>query len=231
MARQKRFCPAGIAQHVIQRGNNRQICFGSEEDFAVYINWLKEYAQKFEVHVHAWVLMTNHVHLLLTPQVNNGVSMLMQSVGRRYVQYFNRRYKRSGTLWEGRFKSCVVQAQNYLLQCYRYIELNPVRANMVVDPGEYAWSSYRVNALEGQSELCTPHPEYLALGKEEQARKQAYRGLFDAHIDRQAAREIRKAVNLGMALGSERFKDELEALHALRLRPGRPGRPRANEDW
>ena len=117
MARLKRLCPPGIAQHVIQRGNNRQLCFGCDEDTVFYVHWLKEYAKQFNVQVHAWVLMTNHVHLLATPMEKDGLSKLMQFLGRRYVQYFNRSYRRTGTLWEGRFKSCLVQSEEYLLQC------------------------------------------------------------------------------------------------------------------
>ena len=117
MARLPRFCPAGHAQHIIQRGNNRQICFVCEQDFAIYACWLHEYSLEFDVAVHAWVFMTNHVHLLVTPQTDDGVSKLMQALGRRYVRYFNREYQRTGTLWEGRFKSCLVQTENYFLAC------------------------------------------------------------------------------------------------------------------
>ena len=127
MSRLARICPIGIAQHVIQRGNNRQICFANEQDFFAYIGWLKEFSVKFEVNIHAWVLMTNHVHLLCTPCKENGVSQMMQALGRQYVRYFNHSYKRTGTLWEGRFKSCLVD-EVYLLHLYRYIELNPVRS-------------------------------------------------------------------------------------------------------
>jgi putative transposase len=125
MARLPRFCPAGISHHIVQRGNNRSVCFVDEQDFATYASWLNEYADEFEVAVHAWVFMTNHVHLLVTPQHDRGVSGLMQALGRRYVRYFNRRYQRTGTLWEGRFRSSLVQSETYLLQCYRYIELKP----------------------------------------------------------------------------------------------------------
>jgi putative transposase len=125
---------------------------------------LKEYAEKFDVDVHAWVLMTNHVHLLCTPNSSSAVSSMMQSLGRQYVQYFNRRYERSGTLWEGRFRSSLVQSEKYLLQVYQYIELNPVRAGMVNDPSDYSWSSYQINALGKHSQLMTYHPLYLSLG-------------------------------------------------------------------
>jgi len=134
MARLPRICLPGIPQHIIQRGNNRQVCFASEEDFAAYAHWLGEASIKNNVAIHAWVFMTNHVHLLVTPESQDGISRMMQTLGRRYVRYFNYTYKRTGTLWEGRFKSCVVDADNYLLTCQRYIELNPVRANMVEHP-------------------------------------------------------------------------------------------------
>lgn len=136
------FLPVGMPQHVIQRGNNRQICFGSETDFKAYLHWLKIYSEKHKVSIHAWVLMTNHVHLLCTPHSVDGISKMMQSLGRSYVRYFNYSYQRTGTLWEGRFKACAVNAPEYLFHLYRYIELNPVRAMMVEDPADYVWSSY-----------------------------------------------------------------------------------------
>jgi len=147
MPRLPRISPPEIPIHIIQRGNNRQACFVADEDYWAYVEWLKEYSTKCRVDIHAWGMMTNHVHLLCTPHSERGVSKMMQSVGRRYVQYFNREYRRSGTLWEGRFKSCLVQSDKYLLKLYRYIELNPVRADMVKDPGEYRCSSYQINGL------------------------------------------------------------------------------------
>jgi len=165
MTRLSRVSPAGVPVHVIQRGNNRQDCFVSDEDYGAYLNWLKEYSLKYRVDIHAWVMMTNHVHLLCTPRFEGGLSSMMQGLGRRYVQYFNVEYGRSGTLWEGRFKACLIQEERYLLEVYKYIELNPVRAEMVADPGEYRWSSYQVNGLGKASDLCTPHQEYLSLGK------------------------------------------------------------------
>ena len=226
MARLPRFCPPGIPQHVIQRGNNRGLCFASEQDFSVYAKWLKDYSQAFDVAVHAWVFMTNHVHLLVTPTKADGVSAMMQAIGRRYVRYFNRCYGRSGTLWEGRFKSSTVQSEIYLLHCYRYIELNPVRANMVSDPADYHWSSYRYNAFGIESALCTPHEEYLKLGKRKEERLGSYRTLFEEHIGRELLEQIRCAVNQGLALGNDRFKDEIEIRHGRRVRPARMGRPK-----
>lgn len=226
MARLARLSPVGIPQHIIQRGNNRQACFCCDQDFIAYAGWLKEYARKHYVDIHAWVLMTNHVHLLVTPQTEEGVSKLMQSLGRMYVRYFNREYKRTGTLWEGRFKSCLVQSEDYLLQCYRYIKLNPVRAGMVEDPAEYIWSSYQCNALGKQSTLIKPHDEYLRLGKDVAEREENYRELFKYHVDGQLIKDLREATNKGMALGSERFKEEIEFNYKRRVKPARMGRPK-----
>ncbi|WP_276324574.1 transposase [Simiduia agarivorans] len=209
----------------MQRGNNWQVCFASEQDLAAYIHWLDEYARQFFVSVHAWVLMTNHVHLLVTPNREGGVSSMMQALGRRYVRYFNREYRRTGTLWEGRFKASLVQSEVYLLVCQRYIELNPVRAGMVSDPADYVWSSYQAHALGKSINVHTPHSEYLKLGEEPKERQCSYRALFDAHVDCSLIKDIRAAVNKGMALGSARFKDEIECLHGRRVRPAAMGRP------
>ncbi len=163
MARLPRLNPPGVAQHIVQRGNNRQICFSCEEDFSNYLTWLAEYPEKFGMDIHAYVLMTNHAHILTTPQNEDSISKTMQSLGRQYVRYFNHSYRRSGTLWEGRYKSCLVQTERYLLECYRYIELNPVRAGMMDDPADYRWSSYRDNGLGQSGFRLTPHDEYLRL--------------------------------------------------------------------
>ncbi len=203
MARLKLISPLGIPQHIIQRGNNRQVCFACDQDMAFYARLLHQYSTKFSVSLHAWVFMTNHVHLLASPHATDAVSNMMQAIGRRYVRYFNREYRRSGTLWEGRFKSSLVQTETYLLQCQRYIELNPVRAGMVSDPAEYTWSSYQRHALGKRVQMSTPHIEYLSLGKTDSIRQDAYRKLFQAHVDDEMIKDIRSAVNKGMALGSE----------------------------
>jgi putative transposase len=155
MARRLRVSSAGVPEHLIQRGNNRQATFACEEDMQAYVGWLKGYSKKYKVSVHAWVLMTNHVHILCTPNSNDGISQMMQSLGRMYVMYFNRSYKRTGTLWEGRFQSCLVQEETYLMQVYRYIEMNPVRASRVDEPADYFWSSCQCNALGKKSDLLT----------------------------------------------------------------------------
>jgi putative transposase len=156
--------------------------------------------------------MTNHVHLLCTPRSEGGVSQMMQSLGRQYVRYFNYSYKRSGTLWEGRYKSCPVHEEDYLLEVYRYIELNPVRAGMVTNPAEYKWSSYQENALGIQTNLCSAHTCYLSLGLDEEERQEAYRKLFEHEIDGILITEIRRNTQQGFALGNEKFKREVEEM-------------------
>ncbi|XGA79196.1 transposase [Halomonas sp. CH40] len=225
MPRKPRVSLPGVPEHIIQRGNNRQVIFTSDEDMEAYAAWLQDYAKQFDVAVHAWVLMSNHVHLLCTPQTPNAVSQLMQFVGRRYVQYFNRRYQRSGTLWEGRFRSCLVQEESYLLQLYRYIELNPVRAGMVVDPADYRWSSYQGNGLGKRIKLLTPHPLYLTLGNTDEQRQQNYRELFRYQVEGKLLEDIRNASNKGLVLGNGRFVEEVEALTGKKLSEGKRGRP------
>jgi putative transposase len=225
MPRLPRIIPPGIPQHLVQRGNNRNVCFASDVDKAHYINYLKRYSCKHQVQVHAWVLMTNHVHLLVTPSTSEGLSCMMQELGRQYVTFFNQAYSRTGTLWEGRFKSCLVGSDTHLLQCYRYIELNPVRAGMVNHPGEYIWSSYQCNALGKHSSLTCHHPQYLALGLTRNERLANYSALVRQNPGNNELNDIRDALNKGMALGNEKFKDEMEMLLSRRVRPATPGRP------
>ena len=210
MARLPRYCPGGIPQHVIQRGNNRSACFASDKDMTTYTRILHEAASKHGLAIHGWVLMTNHVHLLVTPEDNEATSRTMQSLGRRYVRYFNHTYQRTGTLFEGRFKSCIVQEGRYFLACLRYIELNPVRAGMVQGPADYIWSSYRANGLGLKSRLCQPHPQYLALGATPRERQARYRALFEPHVEESLMLDIRRSINQGLALGSEEYKQQIE---------------------
>tara|TARA_R110002167_G_scaffold45324_4_gene136324 strand:- start:4367 stop:5059 length:693 start_codon:yes stop_codon:yes gene_type:complete len=228
MARKARFTPAGIPQHIIQRGVDRQLCFGCEADFKAYLHWLKVYSEKHQVSIHAWVLMTNHVHLLCTPKSADGISKMMQSLGRSYVRYFNYHHQRTGTLWEGRFKASLVNASEYLLNLYRYIELNPVRANMVKNPADYVWSSYQCNALGRKSPLLTPHDLYLELDSNPTVRQGLYRSLFTNHVEGALLEDIRYATNRGLVLGSESCVAKLEALCGRRLREGLKGRPKKN---
>lgn len=224
MPRRPRVSIPGYAEHIIQRGNNRQPIFGCDEDIKAYAYWLGEYAEKFEVSIHAWVFMTNHVHLLCTPSDTTGISKMMQSLGRQYVRYFNYTYQRTGTLWEGRFKSCLVQDQSYLFHLYRYIELNPVRADMVKDPADYSWSSYRCNGLGVSSDLQTPHELYLSLGRTKEERCNTYRDIFQYQVDDKLLEDIRLTANKGLALGSDRFKEQIELLSGQRQTEVKRGR-------
>lgn len=230
MARKRRLAPAGFAQHVIQRGNNRSICFACESDYIAYIHWLKKFSLQFDVSIHAWVLMTNHTHLLCTPKDDNrGVSAMMQSLGRMYVRYFNQKYKRTGTLWEGRFTSSLVDSEEYLLTVYRYIELNPVRAKMVLDPAEYKWSSYPINALGVKSTLCCAHRVYLSLGKTETERMKAYRALFETEISQTLIGNIQYCSKKELVLGNNKFKQQIENLTGIALKNEKLGRPPKDE--
>ena len=226
MPRRARLRLAGLPLHLIQRGNNRSACFYADEDYSLYLHHLEELSRKFRCAVHAYVLMTNHVHLLLTPARKDGPSLLMKHLGQRYVQYVNRTYRRSGTLWEGRFRSSIVQEQGYMLRCHCYIELNPVRAGMVRHPRDYRWSSYSSNGEGRPSRLLRPHEEYLALGRQEKERLVAYQALFRPELDPKELEEIRLAVNGGFALGNERFKAEIATMLGRRVEPGLSGRPK-----
>lgn len=175
MPRLPRLIVPGQPHHVIQRGNNRQPIFAELSDYHAYLDWLAAASARFGLRIHAYVLMTNHVHLLVTPERSESIGRSLQSVGRRYVQYFNYCYGRTGTLWEGRYRSTVIEAEDYLLACSRYIELNPVRAGMVRSPAHYRWSSYRANAQGRADPLLSLHPVYKRLGRTRADRVEAYR--------------------------------------------------------
>ena len=216
----------GVPLHIVQRGHNREPCFFNEDDYGTYLHWLGKALAETGCVLHAYVLMTNHVHLLLTPKKAVAVPRLIISLGRRFVQYVNRTYRRTGTLWDSRYKSSTVQAETYLLACQRYIELNPVRAAMVDDPAHYRWSSYRRNGLGKTDALITPHPLYQSLVAADKERQSAYRALFRAELDKDAIADIRLALNQNQAIGNERFHAKIEKVTGVR-REARPrGRPR-----
>jgi putative transposase len=229
MARLPRFVLAGHPQHVIIRGNNREPIFYSDEDYRFYLDKLQDACIKHQCEIHAYVLMTNHVHLLITPHTEDGISKTMQMLGRYYVQYFNFTHKRTGTLWKGRYKASLVDSEAFALTCYRYIELNPVRANMVQHPAEYPWSSYRCNALDQPNNLITPHYLYVALGSDAEQRQTAYQALFDAHIDDKTLDEVRMSANKAWVLGSDYFKDKIAAQLNRRATPNARGGDRKSE--
>ena len=226
MPRRARLRAAGIALHAIQRGNNRSACFYASEDYAYYLEQLHRFASRFACAIHAYVLMTNHVHLLLTPEDPDSASLLMKYLGQYYAHHVNRKYSRTGTLWEGRYKSCLAQSDTYVLACYRYIELNPVRAGMVGHPGEYRWSSYAANSGQTPLDKLSPHQEYLALGASDTSRRTAYRALFADDLDPAVTRAIRESTTGNVALGDNLFQAEIEAMLNRRARRGLPGRPR-----
>ena len=226
MARKPRFNIPGIPQHVIQRGNNRAPCFFSSQDRRFYLDALQAASAKTCCAIHAYVLMTNHVHLLVTPGEGGSISGMMQSLGRRYVRYINEAYQRTGTLWEGRYKSCVVEGGRYLLACYRYIEMNPVRAGLVQAPAYYPWTSYRHNAQGYPDALVTGHEIYQGLGESLEGRCRAYRALFAQQPGADEMHAIRTSVNAELVFGSERFRDRIEQMCRRRTRRGKAGRPR-----
>jgi putative transposase len=215
--------PGCVSQGITK--DEADTCFFADQDYVLYLEHLAENATKFGCAVHAYVLMTNHVHLLLTPQKAESASLLMKHLSQRYVQYVDRTYRRSGKLWEGRSRSCVAQEENYVLACYRYIELNPMRAQMVSHPRHYRWSSYRTNAEGKTSEVVIPHAQYLALGRSETERREAYRSLFRSQLDPETLDEIRLATNGNFALGGDRFRLQVEAALGRKASRGKAGRP------
>lgn len=217
MARLPRLYVPGCSHHIIQRGNNRHACFFDQRDHAFYLQQLELSAEQFNVRVHAFVLMTNHVHLLVTPSDRQGCGRMMQSLGRKYVRYINITYKRTGTLWEGRYKSTLVDTDNYFLTVSRYIELNPVRAGMVADPGSYIWSSYRANAMGKNIHCLTPHACFLDLGETRVQRILSYRSLFSSVISDEDLANIRECTNKAWALGGDKFKAQIEAVANRRV--------------
>jgi putative transposase len=232
MARLPRYVLPGQPQHIIQRGNNRQVVFASEEDFQCFRDAMVSAAEQHGLAVHAYVWMGNHIHLLATPEHEQSIGRVFQSVGRKYVQYFNHKNQRTGTLWEGRYRATVVDSEAYLLTVMRYIELNPVRAGMVAHPRDYPWSSYARNAYAAtgeNSDWIKPHPQYLKIARSAAERLSAYRSLFKAAISKQDLAQIRDCTHKGWALGGEKFKAEIETRAQRPASSKGVGRPKAVE--
>jgi putative transposase len=230
MSRKPRFVLPGVPQHLVQRGHNREPCFFAPADYQRYLHDFHKAALKNRVQIHAYVLMTNHVHLLVTPETPYGLTHTMQDTGRTFVRYLNAAYKRTGSLWEGRYKASLIDSEAYLLTCMRYIEMNPVRAGMVQHPGEYRWSSFAVNAQGKLDTMLTRHPLYLSLGKTRREREYVYRELFRCDLDSGEVHRIREALNQELVLGREDFKDRIEQMLNRQVRPGVPGRPRIEDE-
>lgn len=225
MARLPRFTLPGYAHHVIQRGNNRQAIFASAENYQALQELLAESAKKFEVDIHAYVLMGNHFHLLLTPRSVDGLPLMMQAVGRRYVRYFNDLQGRTGTLWEGRYRSTVIEAERYLLACMTYIDLNPVRAGLVNQASEYQWSSFGHYTGQRIDKLITPHSLLWELGNTPFAREAAYADMVQAGLSMVQQNALTDSALSGWALGSSEFIEDLQKKTLRRLSKSSPGRP------
>jgi putative transposase len=210
MPRLPRLFVPELPAHITLRGNNRQDIFRCDGDRSRFLGYLRDAAANHGVGLHAYVLMTNHVHLLATATGKMSTPRTIQSVGRQYVAYFNERYQRTGTLWEGRYRSTLVDADKYLFACHRYIDLNPVRSGLASHPARYPWSSHRFYAYGNEDDLVTPHPVVLALGTTPERRHLAYRALFDHDLEAEVLQRIRFCSNQGWALGSERFCESLE---------------------
>lgn len=225
MARLPRLTVPGYPHHVIQRGNNRQALFGDREDYLSLLNTLAEGGQKYDVAIHAYVLMSNHFHLLATPAHETSLPSLMQSLGRRYVRGFNSRYGRSGTLWEGRYKATIIESERYLIACMAYIELNPVRAGLVAHPAEYPWSSYAHQTGMHHDPLITPHALYWALGNTPFSRQAAYKSVVDAGLGADDINRFTAATLHGWALGDSAFVNDLEERAGRRVIKRQAGRP------
>ena len=208
-----------------RRGHSREPVFFEDNDYLAYLRWLKEGAERYKVDVHAYALMTNHIHILATAQDSDGITRMMQYLGRHYVPYINHTYGSSGSIWEGRYKASLIHDEEYLLTCMRYIELNPVRADMVRSPAHYRWSSYRHNGQGKEDELVKPHALYLALSRSKPARLEAYKALFKAHLDKGVLDEIRSAWQTGTPLGNDYFRQKIEAKLKCKVGQARRGRP------
>ena len=230
MARRPRLALPGVPLHVIQRGNNRGACFAGDGDRRLYLQCLADATREYRCHVHAYVLMPNHVHLLVTPDAGDGVALLMQDVGRRYVRLFNDLHKRTGTLWEGRYKAAMIDSERYFLTCQRYVEQNPLRADLVKDAADYTWSSYRSSAFGVRNPLVTPHEVFMALGRDDDARRAAYGALFAEPIPPREIDRIREATNKGWPIGSEAFVRRIESALRRPARPQKRGRKSAGAE-
>ncbi|SMN01756.1 Transposase and inactivated derivatives [uncultured Candidatus Thioglobus sp.] len=231
MPRQPRLIIKDQPHHIIQRGNNKQIIFVADEDYQFYLKTLKDACIKYHCHLHAYVLMTNHVHLLITPKSDDGVSAVMQYIGRIYVRYFNDLHQKTGTLWEGRYKSAVIDSENYLLTCYCYIEQNPLRAGMVKDINQYPWSSYHYHIKAHNDDLIQPHELYLLLGQNTKERCANYQSIFEQTIPEKTIKIIRDLTNKSFVLGTDRFIIQIEAQFKRRIKPKPKGGDRKSEKF
>jgi putative transposase len=225
MARHPRLVLPNQPHHVIQRGNDRQLIFRDQEDYQRFLGWLKESARFYSVAIHSYVLMPNHLHLLATPADSEGLAQMMQKLGRFYVPWFNNKYERFGGLFQGRFRTSLVDSDRYFLACSRYIELNPVRAHLAASPLDYPWSSYAHHAGTRVDPIVTDHALYWALGNTPFQREAAYIDLAQQGLSSDELELINASVLKGQPLGSDTFKAELERKTKRQILPAKRGRP------
>ncbi|MFT5643170.1 MAG: putative transposase [Janthinobacterium sp.] len=225
MARLPRLIIPFQPHYVIARGNNGQPIFQDGADYTVFLEWLRKAAKNFKVTVHAYVLLPDCVHFLVSPSDTTGLGQMMQWLGRYYVPYFNRKYQRSGTLWQGRYKASVVDVEHYLMQCSRYIESLPVRANLAATAFDYPWSSYAQHGGMRQDPLVTDHALYWSLGNTPFEREAAYGALVGQTLAPEEIELIEQAVLKGWPLGSDRYKATLQQRMARQILPAKRGRP------
>ncbi len=219
MPRLKRLVVPGLPHHVILRGNNRSDIFVRPDDFNFYLEKLEAACADYGCDVHAYVLMTNHLHLLVTPRQESSLAQTMQMVGRHYVPYFNRVADRTGALFESRYRSTIVDSEPYLLICMRYVELNPVRAGIVRHPRAYRWSSYATNAMGQPNPLVTQHTVFNRLGRTPNGRQSAYRALFRETVPDEVLDDLRQATNRGWVFGGKKFQSRMSRLSGRRTTP------------
>jgi putative transposase len=226
MARLPRLVVPNQPHHVIQHGIDLQPVFRDADDHVAFLTWLREAAKQFKIAIHAYVLMPDHLHLLATPSDDVGLGRMMQWIGRHYVPYFNQKYGRAGTLWQGRYKATVIDTERYFMACSAYIELNPVRSGVSPSAEDYPWSSYRHHIGASPAPLVTDHPLYWALGNTPFDREAAYKNLVEQGVAADMVSAITDATRKGWALGSEKFKSQLQKTGNRRVQPAKRGRPK-----
>jgi putative transposase len=225
MARLPRLIVPNQPHHVIQHGNDRQQIFRDADDHAIFLKWLREASRQFKVAIHAYALMPDHLHLLATPSDESGLGRMMQWIGRHYVPYFNQKYSRSGTLWQGRYKATVIESERYFMACSAYIELNPVRTGLAYAPQDYPWTSYAHHVGIHLNPVITDHALYWALGNTPFSREAAYRNLLEQGLTADEVLAVTEATRKGWALGSDKYKAQLEKTINRRVQPAKRGRP------
>ncbi len=228
MPRKPRFFIPDVPVHIVHRGHSRDPVFFEDEDYSTYAYWLGEASKRYGVQIHSFVLMTNHVHILITPPGTTSTSSFMQYIGRRYVPYMNQKYGKSGSIWEGRYKASLIQAEDYFLATMRYVELNPVRAGMVESPSHYRWSSFCHNSGIRKIRFVQNHPVYTSLATYDEGRFEAYKELFRSQLDLEVMKQISDAWLTGTPLGNDYFREKVESQLSLKVgqyRRGRPNKP------